>query len=294
MYQKHVAGGMLLATLTIVGIGSLFGGGPVYAGVHDVDAGGAIPAVDTSGTSVFTFTVTGEGPIFDLDVRFSAQHTWVDDLDVTLTSPSNTTVTLFTDVGGGGDNFQDTLLDDEATANIAAGIAPFVGSYTPENEWLTAFDGEPANGIWTLTVEDDFVFDSGTLFKAGDTAPWGTAVGTQLIFASISANTNLERLWPPNKKLVRVDVSGTITNGDDIIDAWLEVSDEYDELDATYDVSLDSNGNYLVSPILKAARKGRDYDGRIYTITVYAVDPSLSIGASDPLAVIVAPDQNKK
>jgi len=115
-----------------------------------------------------------------------------------------------------------------------------------------------------------------------------------LIFASISASSNLERLWPPNKKLVRADVSGTITNGDDIIDAWLEVDDEYDELDATYDVFLDSNGDYLVSPILKAARKGRDYDGRIYTITVYAVDLSLSIGASDPLTVIVAPDQSKK
>ena len=158
---------------------------PILAQV-DVDAGGPIPASNFLGIAAFTFTVDDGETIEDLDVRFSAVHTSDSDLDVTLFSPDGTFLELFSDVGDDGDNFQDTLIDDEALTPITSGVAPFEGSFQPEGEGgLASFDGESSDGVWLLLVRDDVIaFDSGTLLEPGAVAPWGTAQGTQLLISS--------------------------------------------------------------------------------------------------------------
>lgn len=162
-------------------------GGDILATVN-VDASGAIPEVGTSGVALFTFTVSELAePISNLDVIFSAAHTWDSDLEVFLTSPAGTSFLLFSGVGGSGENFQDTLLDDGAETNISSGNAPFNGTFQPMGEGgLAIFDGENPTGVWQLEVIDLFEGDSGQLYSAGETAPWGEAVGTQLIFRTPS------------------------------------------------------------------------------------------------------------
>ncbi|MGD1714289.1 proprotein convertase P-domain-containing protein, partial [Dapis sp. BLCC M172] len=162
----------------------VFFGGELLATI-DVDEGGAIPAEGTEGTATFTFTVDGDlETIENLDVRFSAEHTYDGDLVVDLKSPEGKEITLFAGVGGSDDNFQDTLLDDNASTGISSGNAPFDGTYRPQ-ESLAEFNGENPNGTWTLRVEDRAGGDSGRLYKAGDDAVWGTtAIGTQLLLRS--------------------------------------------------------------------------------------------------------------
>ncbi|WP_210407387.1 proprotein convertase P-domain-containing protein, partial [Hydrocoleum sp. CS-953] len=163
---------------------------PIYSGAEllvaiDVDEGGAIPASGTAGTATFTFTVDGDlETIENLDVRFSAEHTYDGDLEVYLESPEGKEIRLFAGVGGSDDNFQDTVLDDNASTSISSGNAPFDGTYRPQ-ESLAEFNGENPNGTWTLRVEDRAGGDSGRLYKAGDDAVWGTtAIGTQLLLRS--------------------------------------------------------------------------------------------------------------
>ena len=43
-------------------------------------------------------------------------------------------------IGGSGDNFTNTVFDDEAATAIASGAAPFTGSFRPFQP-LSAFDG---------------------------------------------------------------------------------------------------------------------------------------------------------
>ncbi|MGD1805355.1 CHAT domain-containing protein [Dapis sp. BLCC M126] len=175
--------------LTIAGAGIILGNIdtswlPVYSGggeliaAIDVDEGGPIPGEGAT----FTFTVDGElGNVENLDVRFSAQHTFNGDLAVALKSPQGQEVTLFAGVGGGGQNFQDTVLDDNASTSINSGGVPFNGAYIPQGS-LTDFNGESPNGTWTLRVTDTRpVFNNGTLYRAGEDAPWGTATGTELL-----------------------------------------------------------------------------------------------------------------
>ncbi|MDE5085094.1 MAG: proprotein convertase P-domain-containing protein, partial [Trichodesmium sp. St18_bin1] len=145
-----------------------------------------VPATKTwEDTATFTFTVDGDlGTVENIDVRFSAAHTNNGHLDVSLESPQGKEVQLFSGVGRRGENFQDTVLDDDASTSRSIGIgrAPFNGTYRPQ-ESLADFNGENPNGTWTLTVKDTNIeYGNGTLYRAGETAHWGTtAIGTQLL-----------------------------------------------------------------------------------------------------------------
>ncbi|MCI0360864.1 MAG: S8 family serine peptidase [Planctomycetaceae bacterium] len=100
--------------------------------------------------------------IADLNVRLNITHTYDSDLFIELRHPSGLTVLLVNRRGGSGNNFLDTILDDEAATAIAAGTAPFAGSFRPESA-LSAFDGRSALGTWRLRVYDAAYQDIGTL-----------------------------------------------------------------------------------------------------------------------------------
>jgi subtilisin-like proprotein convertase family protein len=102
------------------------------------------------------------GAIADVNVHLDIQHTFDRDLAVTLISPSGSQVLLINHRGGSGHNFTGTILDDQAATPISAGTAPFTGSFQPEQP-LAALNGQSANGVWTLQINDDEQFDTGTL-----------------------------------------------------------------------------------------------------------------------------------
>jgi len=129
-----------------------------------------IPDNNPAGVS-HTLSVSQTWPVTDVNVNLSITHTYDSDLVVTLTH-NNTTVTLINRRGGSGDNFTNTTLDDEASAAIGAGSAPFTGSYRPDQP-LSAFDGMSMNGPWTLKVVDTANVDVGTLLN------WSLAISKQ-------------------------------------------------------------------------------------------------------------------
>jgi subtilisin-like proprotein convertase family protein len=100
--------------------------------------------------------------LVDVNVTMDVEHTFAADLDVYLISPAGTRVELFTDVGGRGNDFAGTVIDDEAASSIIGGDPPFAGSFRPEGR-LSAFDAEDPNGIWTLEITDDARVDVGQL-----------------------------------------------------------------------------------------------------------------------------------
>ncbi len=100
-----------------------------------------------------------------MNVAIDAIHTFDGDVEIRLTSPLGTTVILSDNRGGGGDNWFCTEFDDEATTAVAAGVAPFTGSWIPDAA-LSAFDGENAVGNWTLTFHDQVGGDFGYLIGA--------------------------------------------------------------------------------------------------------------------------------
>lgn len=118
--------------------------------------------IPDGGSTTSPMSVACTQKISKVIVILTIGHSWDEDLDVYLTSPGGTTVELFTDVGGSGDHFIDTVLDQDAALPITAGSAPFTGTFRPEGD-LNSFNGQRANGTWTLTVFDDAAGDQGFL-----------------------------------------------------------------------------------------------------------------------------------
>lgn len=143
----------------------------------------ATPLTD-NGVITSTIAVSGLAPnIGDVDVTTNITHSQASEIDMTITSPAGTVVTLTTDNGGPLDDvFAGTRWDDDAAPGgvPTAAAAPTVGNVqvhpyangvpasplAPE-EALGAFIGENPNGTWTLSVSDDAAGDTGTLNSWG-------------------------------------------------------------------------------------------------------------------------------
>ena len=111
-----------------------------------------IPDDDADGAAS-TINATIGGRIEDIDISLNIEHGWDSDINAYLISPAGTQVTLFEGVGDRGEDFTDTIFDDEASTGIAAGTAPFSGSYRPDSP-LSVLDGESITGNWKLKLVD--------------------------------------------------------------------------------------------------------------------------------------------
>jgi subtilisin-like proprotein convertase family protein len=113
--------------------------------------------------------VAGAGSYLDeLALYLEIPHTFPDDLEIRLTSPAGTTVTVVTDNGGSFDNvFNGTTFDvdaptpvsDQLYANLV--VVPLV---SPEGSFDN-FLGQNPNGTWTLSVTDDAATNLGSLVR---------------------------------------------------------------------------------------------------------------------------------
>lgn len=106
--------------------------------------------------------------ISDLDIGITITHTKVFDLQIFLKSPSGTRVLLnmydpFTEYFE-GQNYEQTIFDDEASVPIEEGRPPFTGRFRPRQpSSLSAFDGQDAYGFWRLQIYDAYYADAGWL-----------------------------------------------------------------------------------------------------------------------------------
>ena len=144
-------------------------GSPVFTASADP----ALPvAIPDPGTVESVHSELAPGTVSDLDLRIDRlDHTAVGDLELALTHGA-TTITLMSRPGPGafgafGNNFDDLVLDDEAAEPIAtlpqqSPPSGYSGRFRPD-EALSAFDGDPAAGEWTLELTDAGGGDAGTL-----------------------------------------------------------------------------------------------------------------------------------
>jgi subtilisin-like proprotein convertase family protein len=150
-------------------------GAPGLPGQTCTGAGGTNCPVSLPdlGQVVSTFDISGcGGAVTDANVGIDMSHTWVGDLIFTVQAPDATAVTIIDRPGVPGSTFGCSgnnifaVLDDAAAFPVenqcAGGIPTINGTYAPNNT-LSALNGSPGNGTWTLTVSDNAGADTGTL-----------------------------------------------------------------------------------------------------------------------------------
>lgn len=108
-------------------------------------------------------TVGVGGTVSDVNVKnIQGNHQFFKDLEVHLLSPAGTDVLLFKDKCG---NYTGTFnfgFDDSALASFAC-PPPNNGIAAKPTNPLTAFNGQDANGVWTLRVKDNVIGSGGSL-----------------------------------------------------------------------------------------------------------------------------------
>jgi subtilisin-like proprotein convertase family protein len=113
-------------------------------------------------TVTSTLSIAGSGTITDVDVvGLTGTHSWISDLKISVQSPSFTTVTLFDEICDDQDNFNLNL--DDAAPIFTFPCPPTGNVSVVPQQSLSAFNGQTCNGTWTLTVQDKYSQDGGSL-----------------------------------------------------------------------------------------------------------------------------------
>lgn len=169
----------------------------------------AIP--DNTPDSGVTDTLVVEcpsGPITDLDVLVQISHTWVGDLEVTLTKQGGPSAIILDRPGlagaepppgsccGCGGNDVDATFDDSGVAGAEsmcfdspAIMGNVIAGEAEDNTLMATFNGEDLCGTWDLRVTDGAGADTGTLntwcLTNGDGGPDVPASGQTAMFVLI-------------------------------------------------------------------------------------------------------------
>ena len=121
----------------------------------------SIPDANSAGVnSVINIPTTSL--ITDVNVTVNITHTFDADLILTLIAPDGTSIILSNRNGGSGNDFTNTVFDQEAVDLISAGSAPFTGTFVPDGD-LSLLYGTFSGGDWTLNVSDNAGADTGTI-----------------------------------------------------------------------------------------------------------------------------------
>ena len=122
-------------------------------------------ATTAGATASKTINVTGGLTIGKITATVNITHTYVQDMTITLTGPASIgspVVVLQKEACGGQPDINCTY-DDAGIAPTCSATSPAISGTIKSFETLTAFDGLLADGIWTLTVNDPYNGDGGTL-----------------------------------------------------------------------------------------------------------------------------------
>ena len=147
--------------------------------------------------------------IGETQLRLDITHTFVGDLDITLTSPAGTAVQVH-DEGGGGD---DDMLVTYGDLGVPHGSLDFTCDCVMQGSpgGLVNFTGESSTGTWTLDIFDNFGADTGVLNE------WCVRVFDTIPFFPIT------------------DLSINLTDTEGVVEATFSTPIEYDEVEISVD-----------------------------------------------------------
>ena len=194
-----------------------------------------------------TVNVSDTNLISDINVTLNVTHTYPQDLIIKLRHPDNTEVIVWNRACAGNNNFNVVLSDGAAVFTC---VADMTGTFSPSSP-LSAFNGKPANGTWTMLVSDNAGVDTGSLNS------WAIEVCTQTAVLA-TENFGIEgfSLYPnPNNGTFNIQFTSTSSN-----EVKVNVHDMRGR--EIYNKSFQNNGLFNESLQLNNVQSG------IYLVTV--------------------------
>jgi len=236
----------------------------------NVDYTGNSVQISSSGTPTITSTIeiASNGTINDVNVKdIKGLHTYIEDLVVTLISPTGTEVTLFSAICGDNDDFDLSFDDDSSTSTISCPPTD-QGVYSPQ-ELLSAFNQEQSQGVWTLRIEDTANLDGGQLDgwtlevctnKTGENKP------TELV-ATVNSSSEIQLVWVDNA----LNETGYRVYRSTAGSEFIELVSLGVDIESYTDTGLDANTMY--SYRLSAYNSGGDSEFALAEATTFDTPP---------------------
>jgi subtilisin-like proprotein convertase family protein len=132
----------------------------------DEFSSGDVPvAISENGSNTVTsvLNIADNSVLSSLTVTVNIDHSWVNDISATLTSPAGTTVQLFTNPCVSADIHDVIATFSDSGANVVCGTDPAISGIVKPVSPLSAFNGETMGGDWILTVDDAYDEDGGSI-----------------------------------------------------------------------------------------------------------------------------------
>ncbi|MDG2465372.1 MAG: CotH kinase family protein [Crocinitomicaceae bacterium] len=176
------------------------------------------------------------------EICIDLNHTYLNDLTVSLLAPDGTLVELFSSVGGGDDDMQVTCLRSDAANPLSSGSAPYNGTFQPMGQMGLANNGQNPNGTWYLRIHDGAGADEGVLNTWNLT--FGSSPADYFQFSEsdlpiVVINTNGQSI--PDEPKILADM-GIIYNGPGVRNYMTNPMNEYDGR-----IGIERRGNYSAS-----------------------------------------------
>ncbi len=107
-------------------------------------------------------------------IGLNIEHPYIENLEAFIIAPDGTKVRLFTNAGGNGKNFTETIITDQAALSIQDNkLAPYTGSFKPQDKLGNVNNFQAANGNWFLYIKDGAEHDQGKVLN------WSLQFGSQ-------------------------------------------------------------------------------------------------------------------
>jgi subtilisin-like proprotein convertase family protein len=120
------------------------------------------PIISTLTTNS-TINITEDIPISDINVSVDITHPYIEDVVITLESPSGTVITLIASKCGSNPDMVATFDDAGNPTVTCATSSPSISGTLKPAQPLSAFNGESSLGTWTMSVTDTGIGDDGVL-----------------------------------------------------------------------------------------------------------------------------------
>jgi len=114
------------------------------------------------------FSISNQGKSIDVTLKIDIEHTFREDLNISLKSPQDTLVNLTDSNGGDAENLSVNFSDESTDRIINDTHDHNLGEYhlrKPDHQ-LSHFDDEDINGTWTLIICDTETDDDGSFKNA--------------------------------------------------------------------------------------------------------------------------------
>jgi subtilisin-like proprotein convertase family protein len=168
-----------------------------------------IPIVANTTPFISSMTLVSTNLVTDVNVTVDISHTWVNDMTISLISPSGTEIQLVSRPCTNASLLDINATFDDSGNTLVCATNPAISGTVKPLQLLSGFNGQPINGVWKLKVLDPYNEDGGAINS------WSLNVCSlsQAVLATVDNSLSNFVLYPnPNKGNFTVQFNSTSSN----------------------------------------------------------------------------------